>query len=310
MAPPAPLDAIKGTRQDNQQGKQKSNTARQAAPSSSKLPPPTDAPTSDIAPWMNDDLPAISTHGLTSANFLNDGPPKLQLSSSSRPDTGDSDSPDPMFLGLADERRPSVATSATTESSQTSLSKTSTNMGTPYKKVTGMFSDDGRQSSRSSDTSIPNMLQREQTASSRHGSLHTRHTSGDDGRGPNSPTNSRPRTPAPSSDITPWLFQDYKVRRDVRYPAMQSLRLHFSSNVVLDFEALFGWASIHSNHHTTKATWHVKQNQTTSMAWNSLHIKVMKGALTGAKKELFPCSGTKPCWMLHCGSCTSEWSRV
>ncbi len=306
MAPPAPLDAIKGTRQDNQQGKQKSNTARQAAPSSSKLPPPTDAPTSDIAPWMNDDLPAISTHGLTSANFLNDGPPKLQLSSNSRPDTGDSDSPDPMFLGLADERRPSVATSATTESSQTSLSKTSINKGTPYKKVTGMFSDDGRQSSRSSDTSIPNMLQREQTASSRHGSLHTRHTSGDDGRGPNSPTNSRPRTPAPSSDITPWLFQDYKVRSIVRYPAMQSLSLHFLSNV--RSLVWLGFNTFNLSH--DKSNMARQKNQTTSMAWNSLHIKMMEGALTGAKKELFPCIGTKPCWMLHCGSCTSEWSRL
>lgn len=211
----APVDAIKGTRQESQHGKQKSSTTRDPEPPSSRLPPPVEAPTSDIAPWMNDDLPAISTHGLTSGKHFNDGPPKLQFSSNFRSDTGDSDSPDPMFLTLGDERRPSLATSATTESSQTSLSKTSTNKTTPYRKVAGLFSDDGRQSSRSSDISISNTLQREQTSSSRHGSLHTRHTSGDDGWGPNSPTNSRPRTPAPSSDVTPWLFQDYKVRQAV-----------------------------------------------------------------------------------------------
>lgn len=152
---------------------------------------------------MDDALP---THAFASSNFFNDGPPKLQLSPSFRPDTSNSDSPDPMFRD--NERRPSVA-SGTTESSQTSVSKASTNRGTPYKKVAGFFSDDGRQSSRSSDTSIPNTLQRELTASSsRHGSIHT---SRDDGRPPTSPTSSRPRTPLPSSDVTPWLFQDFKV---------------------------------------------------------------------------------------------------
>lgn len=205
-----PQDNIKHTLLDYRQDKPRQDATKGPIPSVSRRPPSSEAPNADIAPWMDDAVPSFSTHGFNmSSNFYNDGPPKLQLSPSFRPDTGDSDSPDPMFQ---DERRPSLATSATTESSQTSISKASTNRGTPYKKVAGLFSEDGRKSSKSSETSLPNTLQREQTASSsRHGSIHTSHHSRDDGRPPTSPSGSRPRTPLPSSEVTPWLFQDFKV---------------------------------------------------------------------------------------------------
>ena len=173
----------------------------------SKRPPPAEAPTADIAPWMGDGLPALSTHGLTSSSFFNDGSSKAQPSPSFRPDSGrtaDSESPDPMFM--SNDRRPSLA-SATTIDSQNSLCKASTSKGTPYKKVAGFFGDEYRQSPRSSDTNIPSTLQREQTASSRHGSSHA---SRDEGR-PISPSSSRPRTPLPSSDVVPWVFQDFTV---------------------------------------------------------------------------------------------------
>lgn len=164
---------------------------------------------------MDDGLPPLSTHGLASLNNFNTDAPKLHLSSSIRPDTGDSEPRDLVFDN--DERRPSLAT---TESSQTStsnpVSKTSTNRGTPYKRG-GFFSDDyGQQSSKSSDTSIPATLQREQTSSSKHGSIrHGHHGSRDDATASASPTGSRPRTPLPSSDVTPWLFQDFKVSSHV-----------------------------------------------------------------------------------------------
>ena len=182
---------------------------RDGAPGStsfaSRQPPAVEAPNADIAPWMENSLPTFSAPGFNTS-FFDEGPPPRNLSPSFRPDTEGSDSPDRLVYD--DERRPSLA-SATTESSQTSGSKASASRGTPYKKVAGLFSDDGRQSSRSSDTSIPNALQREQTASSsRHGSIHT---SRDEGRIPTSPNSSRPRTPLPSSDVTPWLFQDFKV---------------------------------------------------------------------------------------------------
>ncbi|KAL6714616.1 hypothetical protein ACLMJK_008041 [Lecanora helva] len=202
----SPADAARGTFPDYRSDRSWQDTNKGSIPSVSRRPPSREAPNADIAPWMDENLPSLSTHGFTSNNLFNDAPPNLQLSPAFRPDTGGSDSPDPNFRN--DERRPSIATSITTESSQTSVSKPSTSRGTPYKKVAGFFSDDGRQSSRSSDVSIPNMLQREQTASSsRHGSIHT---SRDEGRPPTSPINSRPRTPLPSSEVTPWLFQDFK----------------------------------------------------------------------------------------------------
>lgn len=203
----SPGDAARGTFLDYRPDKPRQEAGKRTVPSVSRRPPSTEPPSADIAPWMDDGLTTLSTHGFSTSSFFNDGPPNLQLSPSFRPDTGGSDPPDTILRN--EERRPSIATSATTESSQTSVSKASTNKGTPYKKVAGFFSDDGRQSSRNSDTSIPGMLQREQTASSsRHGSIHT---SRDEGRPPTSPNSSRPRTPLPSSEVTPWLFQDFKV---------------------------------------------------------------------------------------------------
>ena len=203
----SPAEAIKGTYLDYRRDKGKPEAIKGHISSVSKPPLSKDAPNADIAPWMDDGLPALSTHGITSSNCFNDSVTKAQPSPSFRPDSGrtaDSDSPDPMFL--SNDRRPSLA-SATTIDSQSSLSKASTSKGTPYKKVAGYFGDEYRQSPRSSDTSIPSTLQHEQTASSRHGS---RHPSRDEGR-PISPGSSRPRTPLPSSDVVPWLFQDFKV---------------------------------------------------------------------------------------------------
>ena len=222
-----PTDAIKGTYLDYRQGNEKVEVAKGPIPSVSKHPPSSEAPNADIAPWMDDGLPALSTHGLTSSNSFNDGSSKTQQSPSFRPDSGrtvDSESPDPMFL--SNDRRPSLA-SATTVDSQTSLSKSSTNRGIPYKKVAGFFGDEGRQSARSSDTNIPSTLQREQTSSSLHGS---RQASRDDGR-PISPGSSRPRTPLPSRDVVPWLFQDFKVSSGVSALASSSHISSFSAGM-------------------------------------------------------------------------------
>lgn len=216
----SPPDAVRRTLLDYRPDKPAQDAAKGPIPLVSRRPPSSENPNADIAPWMDDAAPSFSNHGFNmSSNFCNDGPPKLQLSPSFRPDTGDSDSPDPL---IQDERRPSLATSATTESSQTSVSKASTSRGTTYKKVAGLFSDEGRKSSKSSETSLPNTLQREQTASSsRHGSIHASHHSREDSRPPTSPTGSRPRTPLPSSDVTPWLFQNFKVSSNTHASVVQ-----------------------------------------------------------------------------------------
>lgn len=201
----SPRDRIKGTYLDYTQRLANSNTRRKGNPSVSQRPPSPAAPNPDIAPWMSEGLPSLSSHGFMTDNFFDDGPMKPQGSSSHRPDNGrmgDCEISDPMFHG--GDRRPSLA-SATTVSSQNS--KASTSRGTPQKKLGGFFGDDGPQSSRSSDTSIPSTLQRELTSSSRHNSLQASHNDS----GTASPTSSRPRTPLPSSDVTPWLFQEFKV---------------------------------------------------------------------------------------------------
>ena len=162
---------------------------------------------SQIAPWMSDGHSMLSTQDLTSGSFFNDGDSKIELTpnyQTGKCGNGGSDSPiDPM--SQIDDRRPSLV-SETTISSQNSGSKPSTHRGTAHKKIAGLFGDDGRQSSRGSEVS--NSLQRETTQSSHHGSIRSNYTDGQ----PVSPTSSRPRTPLqPSSDVTPWLFQDFKV---------------------------------------------------------------------------------------------------
>ena len=160
----------------------------------------------DIAPWMTEG-PELNTHGFNQ-NMFGDVPNK---SPSLRPGTGRSgttDSTDPLYRG--DDRQPSI-NSATTISSGNSWSKANRRDTGPNKKIAPFIGDDGRMSSKSSEVSLPSTLQRETTNSSWHSSQSNRQDAG----GMHSPTSSRPRTPfdIPSSDVTPWLYQDSKVRR-------------------------------------------------------------------------------------------------
>ena len=201
-------------------------------PSISRHPPPAVAPSAEIAPWAVNENRTMSGGGAASESFFDDRHSKFQISPSFRPDTGGtgiSGSPDRLSYG--DERRPSIA-SATTISSQNSNSnsRASISKGTRRSKIAGFFGDDGngQQSSRSSDTSILITGQREHSTSSasqrdRNNPFNTYHP---DGR-PLSPSNSRPRTPLPSSEVTPWLFQDFKVSLHVCGSCVtQSLLLH------------------------------------------------------------------------------------
>lgn len=187
-----------------------------SVPSVSRLPPPVVTPSAEIAPWAVNENHTVSRGGATSESFFDDGHSKFQISPSFRPDTGGtgtSGSPDRLSYG--DERRPSIA-SATTISSQNSNSnsRASISKGTRRSKIAGFFGDDGngRQSSRGSDTSILTTGQREHSTSSasQRGRNNPSNAFHPDGR-PLSPGNSRPRTPLPSSDVTPWLFQDFTV---------------------------------------------------------------------------------------------------
>lgn len=171
----------------------------------------TGASNAQIAPWATDTL-TTNTGGASSGSFFDDGHGRLPASPSFRPDTartGASDSPDPLFFG--DERRPSMA-SATTVSSSNSNPRASMGRSTRHMKITNIFGDDGHESARGSETSVLASGHRDQSSSShshrdRNNSIHTINND----RRPISPTSSRPRTPVPSSDVTPWLFQDFKV---------------------------------------------------------------------------------------------------
>ncbi|KAI9756366.1 MAG: hypothetical protein M4579_003870 [Chaenotheca gracillima] len=115
--------------------------------------------------------------------------------------TGTSDSPDAGYFG-EDKRRPSLA-SVTTASSQGSKSSNSRQF---HKKLQGFFGDE--YSGKGSDTSLAPGT----TSGTEQSSLHqqprdransaTKH----DPRGVS--PHSRPRTPIPSSEVTPWMYQN------------------------------------------------------------------------------------------------------
>ncbi|KAL8908405.1 MAG: hypothetical protein Q9207_000824 [Kuettlingeria erythrocarpa] len=177
--------------------------AREHGQAPSRQGSSTTAPDSQIAPWMSAGPP--TTNGGADGTTLFDDRPR-------RP-TQYNDLVDPMFYSNSnDDRRPSMA-SATTVSSQNSvpISRASTSRGNLNKRLGAYFGDDGLDSSRGSDTSIPTTGRDHSTSSqtrkARHNSVQTNNTDR-----ASSPSGSRPRSPLPSSEVTPWLFQDFKLR--------------------------------------------------------------------------------------------------
>lgn len=171
-----------------------------------EIPTPGSANQSPAASWV-----AGSVNGPSSSfgsSFFDDSSDSLSLPPAFRPPpsriaqmTASTDSIDPYFN---DERRPSVA-SVMTASSQGS--KNSGRGG--LKKLQGFFGEDfpGRDGS---ETSLPQgIMGKEHRSSSisrphreRHASNATEHTR------EASPSSSRPRTPVPSSDVVPFLYQE------------------------------------------------------------------------------------------------------
>jgi adenylate cyclase len=144
------------------------------------------------------------------SSFYNDSNEDVsQLSPAfGRPGTGSRE--DSMGFPLKDDRRPSVA-SATTVSSTGSKSSS---RGF-HKRLPNFFGEDfpadGRQNSETSlttpfatDALSTRTRNRGNSLNNTIGSYHSR---------PASPTSSRPRTPQPSSEVTPWEYQDSKVSR-------------------------------------------------------------------------------------------------
>ncbi|KAI0483383.1 protein phosphatase 2C [Xylariaceae sp. FL0804] len=194
-------------------------------PSGGRVPqihrdPPANSPNapSNIAPWMTSNGGAgnASPAGACATSFYYDSSDNLstpsQLSPSFRlgpPRPGQSssnDSPDAAFFG-GDDRRPSVA-SVTTASSQGS--KNSSGRG-GLKKLQGFFGEEfpGRDGSETSLPTVPPGQVKEQRSYSfgrpRRGRNDSNAT---DYTREASPASSRPRTPVPSSDVVPFLYQE------------------------------------------------------------------------------------------------------
>ncbi|KAF1939581.1 PP2C-domain-containing protein [Clathrospora elynae] len=177
-------------------------------PSISRVPPTAVSANSHVAPWS-------TPNGTNMANsvwssFFNDSNEDLaQPSPGFRPGTGNRE--DSMGFPLKDNRRPSVA-SATTVSSQGS--KSSVGRGF-HKRLKNVFGEDfpvsdGRQNSDSSlnapyggdAQSLRGLRNRGNSLNNTVGSSYQSRSGSLDA--------SRPRTPQPSSEVTPWDFQDSK----------------------------------------------------------------------------------------------------
>lgn len=180
--------------------------------------PPTGivASPNQIAPWMSTNGTIASPSSAFGTTFYNDSSDNVsqasQLSPGFRPgsgitrDTNASDSPADPYFG--DERRPSVAsvTTASSQGSKSSVSRTGI-----HKKLQTFFGDDfpGRDGS---DTSLPSYGKEARSHSFARSHRERNHSNATDATQRDaSPGPSRPKTPVPSSDVVPFLYQDSTV---------------------------------------------------------------------------------------------------
>ncbi|KAF4540959.1 Adenylate cyclase [Lasiodiplodia theobromae] len=183
--------------------------AGNGVPSISRVPPTASAST---PPWAKSNGSGDMTNSIFSGSFFNDSNEDVtQLSPGFRPGSGQTE--EGGYQG--EDRRPSVA-SATTVSS--SGSKSSISRGF-HKKLQGFFGEEfnGSDSRQNSQTSLPERQR------NRNNSLHNTHRSSIGSR-PGSPASSRPRTPLPSSEVTPWEYQEKDTPSTSTPADQQSIR--------------------------------------------------------------------------------------
>lgn len=182
-----------------------------------QAPPMTSFPSqsaSQDASTMSDLPPIIPPISFSSTPFVDSldydpspvPSPMYRTGSGGRPSTGDLI--DPAFDV---DRRPSVA-SATTVSSNGSRSSLN---GRFRKRLQGFFGDEyqmGQELRPDHDGNFPRRNSRDTSlARGRNNSIGSRHTIDKSGDGAVSPSSSRPRTPLPSSEVTPWMYQRFNV---------------------------------------------------------------------------------------------------
>jgi adenylate cyclase len=195
-------------------------TSGARVPSISRVPPTAVSANSQIAPWSSGSNGTMANPAWSS--FYNDSNEDVsQLSPAfGRPGSGSRE--DSMGFPLKDDRRPSVASQNTVSSTGSKSSSRGF-----HKRLPNFFGEDfptdGRQNSETSLTTPFASDAMSTRTRNRGNSLHN--TIGSHHSRPTSPTSSRPRTPQPSSEVTPWEYQDSKVRAHRAYPAL-SLPLH------------------------------------------------------------------------------------
>jgi adenylate cyclase len=180
-------------------------------PAINRQPPSANA----APPWANSTLDGRQTASSVFGGYFDESTDNLggQVSPGCAPPGGMG------FPGDGEDRRPSIA-SATTISSQGSRGS----MGGKFtKKLQGFFGEEiandpsskrygySRQNSETSSLKNPPPGYGSSSSRNRNNSMNDAMLRGS---GAGSPTNSRPRTPShpPSSEVTPWVYQDPQVR--------------------------------------------------------------------------------------------------
>jgi adenylate cyclase len=195
------------------------------------------------------------------SSFYNDSNEDIsQLSPAfGRPGTGSRE--DSMGFPLKDDRRPSVASQNTVSSTGSKSSSRGF-----HKRLPNFFGEDfptdGRQNSETSLTAPFAADALSTRTRNRGNSLHN--TIGSHHSRPTSPTSSRPRTPQPSSEVTPWEYQDSRVSGGKTLRACHSDPLHLhcfdlaaslsiSANTSQDVPTPGENGRRSSEHHSTKS---------------------------------------------------------
>lgn len=171
------------------------------------------SPNNHIAPWMTpQNGPTMpSTAAQVGSSYYDDASDSHSITSQTpsgglrpRSGTGDRSGFDPSYPH--DERRPSLASLTTVSSSGSRGSVVRANL---HKKLQGFFGEEylGRDDASIKSTGKENRS----NSSTKQRDCSRKVSTVADGRG-ESPAPSRPRTPVPSSDVVPFLYQDSTVR--------------------------------------------------------------------------------------------------
>ncbi|OBT66629.1 hypothetical protein VE03_03897 [Pseudogymnoascus sp. 23342-1-I1] len=178
-------------------------------PSIQHNPPSAVSPRQYSAPWMSPQNGATMPSSAFGTSFYDDSSDNhsmnSQLSPSMRPGTSRTFS-DPEADPQDEERRPSLASVATSGSNGSRGSVVRTGI---HKKLQGFFGEE-YSGKDGSDTSLPtqNAAGKEQRSNSYSRHHRDRKPSSVAEVRDSSPVPSRPRTPVPSSDVVPFLYQD------------------------------------------------------------------------------------------------------